>query len=563
MLFFPAAQAQESHKLGYCSDDLIGANSVGLNADVRLSGAIYLPTSVMQRYKGGEISRIRVALRDGVEKASVWIRTSLTESSKVSQSISQVVNGWNEVVLNRPLSIDGIGLYIGFTYTQPNGVKGILCKGEGTDNTSLLAIDNVWDDFHNDGVGILCIQAIAEATLPGHDLGIIGIDTDSLFYHESGQVQATATIENLGTDAMDGYTLLWSIDGKPQGSDMGVITAPAPSALNSHQATLSLAGLSEGEHHVELTLQPTGDDEKADNNTFSTTIYTYAASYDRKVLLEHFTSLPCVNCPPVDQLLEDVVKTRDDVVWTAHHVGYQNDEFTLAASEPYIKFGVIGNPYVMLDRYAVAEETPAFVIGNYDAGTLNAIFDKVSARPAFIKLNAMLRNIGRDLTADIYGEARNFFQALYPRATLNVFLVEDHVEAQASQAGNSNKKYHDNVVRAILTRQSGDLPTWTDETTFHQTYTTVADEAWDLNALRIVAFVTAAADRSTGYPTGEVLNATWRWNETPEGIAETTAAQEAPTRYYTIDGRQTDSHHLTPGIYITDNGQSIRKVIIK
>ena len=155
MLFFPAAQAQESHKLGYCSDDLIGANSVGLNADVRLSGAIYLPTSVMQRYKGGEISRIRVALRDGVEKASVWIRTSLTESSKVSQSISQVVNGWNEVVLNRPLSIDGIGLYIGFTYTQPNGVKGILCKGEGTDNTSLLAIDNVWDDFHNDGVGIL------------------------------------------------------------------------------------------------------------------------------------------------------------------------------------------------------------------------------------------------------------------------------------------------------------------------------------------------------------------------------------------------------------------------
>jgi len=281
------------------------------------------------------------------------------------------------------------------------------------------------------------------------------------------------------------------------------------------------------------------------------------------VLLEHFTSLPCVNCPPVDQLLEDVVKTRDDVVWTAHHVGYQNDEFTLAASEPYIKFGVIGNPYVMLDRYAVAEETPAFVIGNYDAGTLNAIFDKVSARPVFIKLNAMLRNIGRDLTADIYGEARNFFQALYPRATLNVFLVEDHVEAQASQAGNSNKKYHDNVVRAILTRQSGDLPTWTDETTFHQTYTTVADEAWDLNALRIVAFVTAAADRSTGYPTGEVLNATWRWNETPEGIAETTAAQEAPTRYYTIDGRQTDSRHLTPGIYITDNGQSIRKVIIK
>ena len=36
---------------------------------------------------------------------------------------------------------------------------------------------------------------------------------------------------------------------------------------------------------------------------------------------------------------------------------------------------------------------------------------------------------------------------------LNVFLVEDHVKAIGSQAGDVDKKYHDNIVRAILTRQ--------------------------------------------------------------------------------------------------------------
>ena len=44
----------------------------------------------MQRYKDGKIVRIQVALREGVEKASVWIRKALGESSVVEQSLGSV-----------------------------------------------------------------------------------------------------------------------------------------------------------------------------------------------------------------------------------------------------------------------------------------------------------------------------------------------------------------------------------------------------------------------------------------------------------------------------------------
>lgn len=562
LVLIPASSwGEESHKLGYCGDDLTGATAFGLGSETRLSGAIHLPLSTMQRYIGGHVTRIRVALGEGVEKPSVWIRTSLTESSKVSQSIGQPVSGWNEVELSRPLAIDGSDLYIGFTYTQPAGVKGILTQGTGNEHTSLLAIDNEWDDFHDSGIGILCIQAVVEADLPSHDLGVISVATDSLCHHQSAQLSVTATVENLGTSEMGSYFLTWSIDGQVDYADEMVYEPLAPGATSTAHRTFSLGSLGEGPHQVTVSVAGTSVDEKGGNDSRSATFYTYATSYAHQVLLEHFTSLPCVNCPPVDKLLESVVPPRGDVIWTAHHVGYRTDEFTIAASEPYVKFGVIGNPTIMLDRWAVSGDTPAFTIGNYDSSLLEATIDEVQRRPAFIQLSAQLEADGRQLTATITGEARNFFQELYPRATLNVFIVEDDTPATGAQAGDSNKKKHDNIVRAILTRQSGDLPTWTEASTFEQTFTTEAGDTWDVSHLRVVAFVTAASERGTGYPTGEVLNATQAF--TGQAGIHTPSTTPGPTRWYTIDGREADSRQLTPGLYIISDGQSVRKTIIR
>lgn len=194
-------------------------------------------------------------------------------------------------------------------------------------------------------------------------------------------------------------------------------------------------------------------DEKSDNDTLSIPFYVYTSSFPRTVLLEHFTSLPCINCPEGDRLLEEIVPSRQDVAWVSHHVGYKEDEFTLTESRPYVNFGVLGNPYIILDRTTFDGDTPAFIFNNKSTTELNMYFNIATQQPSFVQMKAELTASGKDLSITIDGEAKDFFQPLYPRATLNVFLVEDHVKAIGSQAGDVDKKYHDYIVRAILTRQ--------------------------------------------------------------------------------------------------------------
>jgi len=112
------------------------------------------------------------------------------------------------------------------------------------------------------------------------------------------------------------------------------------------------------DHELASDIQPLGIGDGEQQASQATTFYVYESAYPRTLLLEHFTSLPCVNCPPVDRKLEEVVAGRSDVAWVSHHVGYKNDEFTLAAENALIHYGVNGNPYIMLDRTAFNEGEP-------------------------------------------------------------------------------------------------------------------------------------------------------------------------------------------------------------
>ena len=556
--------AQNTHLLGYCSDDLEGADVIGIEGEARLSAAIRLPKATMQRYKDGKIVRIQVALREGVEKASVWIRKALGESSVVVQSLGTVQYGWNELTLNEPLTVDGDELYIGYTFTQPDGVRGILAKGSGDENTSLVAVDNQWADYHNDGVGILFIRAVVEAELPYYDMAVIDGSTDSLCYAAGSEMNASVCVENLGTQNVSAYTLSWSLDGGEPVSDGVTYSVLAPMEMQEASKSFSLQGLEEGEHFVEVTLSAEGvDDGRTANNTLRIPFFVYSSTYPHTLLLEHFTSLPCVNCPPVDKLLEQVVQGRSDVAWVAHHVGYRNDEFTIEASEPYLKFGVYGNPFIMIDRSQLVGDTPAFTIGGFSASDMQTVFGMAAEKRAFVSLMPELTIENRRANVLVRGEAKSFFQTLFPRATINVFLVEDNVLAVGSQAGDATKKYHDNVLRAVLTRQAGDRIQWTDDTHFSQSFSIDVDDAWTQGSLRVVAFVTAQADRATGYPTGAVLNAAQNGVSIGGGISSAVGQESGAPHFYTLGGQPVTAGQLKPGLYIVEKGGSVSKIVIR
>ena len=552
---------EQTVNIGYCDDELAAAlRPVGIAAEGnnRVSAAIHLQRTTMMHYQGMTITRLRFAVRKGFEDMSAWIRTDLNTSSVVVQSVSNVVDGWNEVVLNQPLVIDGSDLYIGYTGTQPEGFEGILAYGEGDEHTSWLAIDNQWADYHEYGLGRLYIQAVAEGFMQQRDATVISIKTDKMAYAPTETLIVSGEIENLGTTDLQGYTLNFNIDGSQVASQTSNQLL-RPDEVTTFSRELPLSFVTEGSHEVSVTVN-TGNYNSTTPQLHSSTFYVYTSTYPRTLLLEHFTSLPCINCPRDDQKLEEVVAKRSDVAWVAHHVGYADDEFTLDIERSLTRYGINGNPYIMLDRTAYNEgEPPAFTIGSYDVATVSAIFDYAASFPAFVQLTASATAEGDELTVTVDGEAKAFVPELYPRAALQVYLVEDQVTAVGSQAGDSNKRQHDNIVRKFVTPVRGTVPTWEtgDDSlpTFSHQLTTTLDTSWNRQELRVVAFLTAQAPTGSGYPTGEVLNTVQTALGSAVGVQSVDLAKQQTEQWHTLDGRRV----ATPadkGIYI-HNGKKI------
>lgn len=552
----PAAVEQTVH-IGYCDDELADAlRPVGIAAagSNRVSAAIHLPRTLLMHYQGMTITRLRFAVRQGFTDMSVWIRTDLGTSSVVVQSADNVVDGWNEVVLNQPLVIDGSDLYIGYSGTQAEGFEGILAYGEGDEYSSWLAVDNEWADYHEYGLGRLYIQAVAEGLLYQRAATIISLQTDRLAYAPDELLAVSGEVENLSDNDLQGYTVSYAIDGQTVATQTAnQLLRPDEVATFSHE--LPLTGLGEGAH--ELTVS-------ADGNAQSTTFYVYTSTYPRTLLLEHFTSLPCINCPRDDAKLEEVVASRTDVAWVAHHVGYQTDEFTLPIEQSLTRYGIDGNPYVMLDRTAYNEgEPPAFTIGSYDVATIGAIFDYAVSMPAFAQLTATATTTDDQLTVTVAGEGKAFLPELYPRAALHVYIVEDQVTAEAAQAGDANKKQHDNIVRQFVTPVRGTMPTWTtaDDTglpTFTTQLTATLDPSWQRQQLRVVCFLTAQAPTGSGWPTGQVLNTVETRVSGSVGVESVTPATQQPGQWYTLDGRKASKSRLPKGVYLFNGKKIVR-----
>ena len=543
------------HTIGYCTDDLSGAEAIGLgDGQERVSAAIHLPRTLMMRYQGTRITRLRFAVRSGLQDASVWIRSSLTTSSRVVQSVSQLSDGWNEVVLNQPLTVDGEELYIGYTATQPAGYSGILAAGTGTEHTSWLAAANQWADYHADGLGVLFIEAVAEGSLLQRAATVISLQADRELYATDATMTVSGEVENLGTEAIDGCSLQFLVDGQLV-TTHDITTTLQPYAVDSFRQAVSLTGLAEGAHSLEVRPAAAATTQEAMQLPF----YILATPYPRTLLLEHFTSLPCINCPPVDEMLEEVVSQRSDVAWVSHHVGYKEDEFTLSGSLPLVRFGVNGNPYIMLDRTTLDDVQPAFTIGNYSADFVQGIFQYAASMPAIAQLSATATLQEGQLHIGISGEGKSFLADYMPRAALHVYLVEDSVEAEGTQAGNAGKRLHDNILRAIVTPARGALPQWQagdGQLTFSTQYAIDPDAAWKPQYLRVVAFLTAPAPAGAPYPTGPVLNTVQSRLADASAITLAADGHASHDSWYHLDGRRV-SRPAQDGLYIRNGKKFI------
>ncbi|MBR1732344.1 MAG: Omp28-related outer membrane protein [Alloprevotella sp.] len=571
-LGFRAAAEEVETVLGYCAGaDAAAAQTANIGAvGNRMSGAIRLSRATMMRYQGGRVTRIRFALAgNGAENCSVWLRRQLGERSVVVQSVPSVSAGWNEVELNKPLDIDGEELYVGFTAQQTTSANLLLHTGVATADAAWVAEGNNWASYYNFGVGALLIEAVVEADIKDYDLGVITLQAPVLQAAGAESVlPVTYEVENMGRTVVEGFRAACSVDGVVVGAE--VFSTPLqPAEVQVLTMDAAITSMETGAHEVRVTVEPlSGVDEKAGNDVRAQTFYLYGEEdcRPRHVLLEHFTSIPCVQCPPADAMIEGVVSQRSDIIWVSHHVGYRDDELTLEASRAYTVFGVTGNPEVIIDRRTQAlPETgsvPAFPANGLSATGFDALLTANAERPAFVGLDVEVEAGADNIRISVTGDAVDFFQDLFPEHRLNVFLVEDGVQAKIGQAGNPTKFVHDNITRVIPTGSRGVPITWEDGS-FAYTATVGVEEGWKTDALRAVAFITSGDKEQSTYPTGEVLNAAQGAVAPTDGIVlPASETQEAgTTAYYDLQGRRVNRG--TSGIHIRKSGKQAGKIFIQ
>lgn len=234
--------------------------------------------------------------------------------------------------------------------------------------------------------------------------------------------------------------------------------------------------------------------------------------YTRNVLIEQFTAQSCGACPTGAQAIKMVIEGNESrVVWVAHHAGYAEDKFTIAASKSIAgHFDVNSAPLMMLDRvtqkyndYGFNTQTGELVIGSpmssltfnpvyFQEGGISTMFKDALAKEGEASVHINKEMVDGKLRIGVYGAAKGV-----TKVRLNVLVVESGLiaeqygplEAHGTEYDWLPSYEHNNVPRAYLSPALGD-EIILDGGTYQKEYELTLDPTWKLNNCNIVAFLT-------------------------------------------------------------------------
>lgn len=492
--------AQTTLRLGYCPDEISDqASYLMLNpsSEVRFRAAIILPASRMQSLKGAKLTKIRVGAPAGMTGWYVTLRNALTSSALIKTiDLPTTVEGWNEVTLPEPFEITGEDLVVYYAGKLPAG-KGLLLDGQANPNGCYIHDGVDWVNAYDYGYNSLSLQAEVEVEgeVPASDLAIESCSFQPQFCHIGDEVSVKFRVANYGFTEASLPALTYSLNGGEQHTLQPEGSLPA-SGFADLEVKLPTDGCTDGYNPLTASIELT--DGNLDNNRIEAQLPCYATAYPRKSLIEHFTTLPCVNCPYGLNVLRGLVSGRTDYVWVAHHVGYMTDELTVNDSYKVSSIvGVNGAPMACFDRTVLpglsSNTAAAFSIGYsnpaYGKEALSPYLDQCTSIPAFVSvnLNCTFDTATRQLDVTVEGERGALLDLFYPKQNLSVWIIEDQVETVEKQKGSGDQE-HDNVFRATLTPMLGDAIEWQDNA-YNRSFSYTLPEAWKPEHVRVVALV--------------------------------------------------------------------------
>ena len=256
------------------------------------------------------------------------------------------------------------------------------------------------------------------------------------------------------------------------GSTSFTVETPEWLTLTSEENTATFTGTPTEVGVYSFSLTATNNDNAS---TKEIIIVVTQKAEARIVLLEKFTGDQCVYCPwGADDIAAGIQGNEDKVIIVAHHVGYNEDKYTILESRPLRFFYGSGSTYApaaMLNRSIVRGSVPVMGTEYVTSSRINAQLNK----PSYVKVDftTTYNAATKELKVDVSGILGN----LYPNAKLNVYIIQEgltgnqtgpvdaggnyvsyaqYVSGTPTYTGTIQNYPHSHALRAVLSDTWGD-----------------------------------------------------------------------------------------------------------
>lgn len=498
-----------SDELRYCSDyiDIVVGDDEYTNYTSQ--AAISFPAANMTRYVGKTLSSIVVGLGNAegiaLSNGKVWLASSLTGEHLYEQAFVPTPD-WNPIIiLQTPFVIPEGDLYIGYDITVATGKPVAVSK----ESPNVAHGGHVkfpgaqWATLSSYGInGNVCIMGIVEGMPDRLDLAITKINMKSVAAINTN-VALSGMVKNNGNIPITSYDVTYKVGNEGavkisvEGKDIIVgtsdnFTFPTPltfTSVGSYDVVISVGNINgEGDN-----------DETPADNTVTKNIQIAENVIARKVLMEHFTTEQCPQCPAGQKKLEGIVGDNKDIIWVSNHTGFGTDQYTVTSE--YCAFYNDGQnsyaPAIMLDRVNLAESGavgsvnqnpapspgPIFNLGDWVPSLLlERIATESSVSVAFETFN--YNPLTRMLTTKISG--KKIAELPGANTVITVFLVEDDLYGGDQVSGTGER--HNHVLRKVISPIWGDKITF-DGDNYSTEYSLKIDNNFKITNLKAVAFL--------------------------------------------------------------------------
>ncbi|MEO1437066.1 MAG: Omp28-related outer membrane protein [Bacteroidota bacterium] len=222
---------------------------------------------------------------------------------------------------------------------------------------------------------------------------------------------------------------------------------------------------------------------------------------ERKVLVEEFTGVLCVNCPEGAERLEALLEIHgENLIVVSIHSGFfamphQTSQFDFRTSEGEALDGLVGPvtfyPSASVNRKLFAGENSRIVNANSWAGYIQEELSRPS--PIQMTINAEMDALTRTVSGDV---ELIYFEDLIDPTRLTIYLLETNItDSQIGEDGLETDYIHRHVLRKAITPFDGQVLTNTVVSDQIQRipFSSSIDENWHLPNLSLVAFVSTSS----------------------------------------------------------------------